>query len=352
MLVRKETMPDDIHGMDVAQGILTATGGMTSHAAVVGAAWASRPWSAPARSRSTSAAKTVGVGGADAEGRRLALVRRADRRSLVGQVPAARARSCRSSTGELKPERSDIYQRFNQLLSWADKFRGSAFAPTPISRIRRRSPTRFGARGIGLCRTEHMFFGEDRIPIVQPMILADNEKDRRAALAELLPLQREDFDGVFKAMDGIAGDDPHARSAAARVPAEARRPDGRDRTRWKRPGQATAPRHRGDGDGCCSASNSCTSSIRCSAIAASGSGSPIRRSPRCRRARSSKPPASREEGREGRARVMIPLVGDVQGAERSEGDRRSASPSEVMKEQGVKVEVPRRDDDRDAARRA
>ena len=85
----------------------------------------------------------------------------------------------------------------------------------------------FGARGIGLCRTEHMFFGEGRIPIVQRMILADNEADRRKALNELLPLQRDDFYGVFKGDARLAGDHPHHRSAAPRVPAQARGPDGR-----------------------------------------------------------------------------------------------------------------------------
>ena len=125
--------------------------------------------------------------------------------------------------GTLKPKQSDIYQRFERLLSWADKFRRLGVRANADLPDQAEIAYAFGARGIGLCRTEHMFFGEGRIPIVQRMILADNEADRRKALDELLPLQREDFYGVFKAMHGYAGDDPHDRSAAARVPARSAR---------------------------------------------------------------------------------------------------------------------------------
>jgi pyruvate,orthophosphate dikinase len=103
---------------------------------------------------------------------------------------------------EMKPEKSDIFRRFNLLLSWADQFRRLGVRANADQPDQAEIAYGFGARGIGLCRTEHMFFGEGRIPIVQEMILADNEKDRRAALAKLLPLQRGDFYGVFKAMHG------------------------------------------------------------------------------------------------------------------------------------------------------
>src|SRR6478672_3694765 len=102
----------------------------------------------------------------------------------------------------MKADQSDIFRRFNLLLSWADKFRKLGIRANADQPDQAEIAYGFGARGIGLCRTEHMFFGEGRIPIVQRMILADNEKDRRAALAELLPLQRGDFYGVFKAMHG------------------------------------------------------------------------------------------------------------------------------------------------------
>ena len=105
-------------------------------------------------------------------------------------------------SGELEPKKSDIYRRFMQILTWSDKYRRMGVRANADQPDQAELAYAFGARGIGLCRTEHMFFGEGRIPIVQRMILADNEKDRRAALAELLPMQRDDFYGVFKAMNG------------------------------------------------------------------------------------------------------------------------------------------------------
>src|SRR5215216_1244041 len=102
----------------------------------------------------------------------------------------------------MKPEQSDIYQRFDKLLKWADKERTLGIRANADLPDQAELAYAFGARGIGLCRTEHMFFGEGRIPIVQRMILATTEADRRAALNELLPMQRGDFYGVFKAMHG------------------------------------------------------------------------------------------------------------------------------------------------------
>jgi pyruvate,orthophosphate dikinase len=102
----------------------------------------------------------------------------------------------------MKPQQSDVYQRFMQLLAWSDRFRVLGVRANADQPDQAELAYAFGARGIGLCRTEHMFFGEGRIPIVQRMILADNEADRRKALDELLPLQRGDFYGVFKGMHG------------------------------------------------------------------------------------------------------------------------------------------------------
>src|SRR5206468_9071435 len=104
--------------------------------------------------------------------------------------------------GKMKPQASEIYQRFNQLLTWADKVRTLGIRANADLPDQAELAYAFGARGIGLCRTEHMFFGEGRIEKVQRMILADNEADRRKALDGLLPLQRSDFYGVFKAMHG------------------------------------------------------------------------------------------------------------------------------------------------------
>ncbi|MGE3520717.1 MAG: pyruvate, phosphate dikinase, partial [Vicinamibacterales bacterium] len=204
ILVRAETVPDDIHGMYVSQGILTATGGMTSHAAVVG--------------RQMGKPSIVGAGALDVdEEARLfhvsgQTVREGDWISfngLTGEVKVAQIATKPSEIlqvlhGQLKPKQSDIYQRFEKILSWADTFRRMAVRANADQPDQAQIAYAFGARGIGLCRTEHMFFGEGRIAIVQRMILADNEKDRRAALDELLPLQRDDFYGVFKAMNGTA----------------------------------------------------------------------------------------------------------------------------------------------------
>jgi pyruvate, orthophosphate dikinase len=202
ILVRRETVPDDIHGMFVAQGILTATGGMTSHAAVVG--------------RQMGKPSIVGAGDLEIdEGRRQVRVngqtiKEGDDVSfngLTGEVKIARVASKPSEIlqvvdGSLPPAKSDIYRRFDKLLTWADKFRRLGVYANADLPDQAALAYAFGARGIGLCRTEHMFFGEGRIPIVQRMILANTEADRRKALDELLPLQRDDFYGVFKAMRG------------------------------------------------------------------------------------------------------------------------------------------------------
>ena len=120
----------------------------------------------------------------------------------VGQVATKPSEILQVLAGEMKPEESDIYQRFSKLLGWADKERTLGIRANADLPDQAELAYAFGARGIGLCRTEHMFFGEGRIEKVQKMILADNEADRRAALDELLPLQRADFYGVFKAMHG------------------------------------------------------------------------------------------------------------------------------------------------------
>jgi pyruvate, orthophosphate dikinase len=202
ILVRRETVPDDIHGMFVSQGILTATGGMTSHAAVVG--------------RQMGKPSIVGAGALEIDESRRQFridgktVKEGDYISfdgLSGEVKIARVGTKPSEilqvlNGTLPAKKSAIYQRFEKLLSWADKVRRLGVYANADLPDQAELAYAFGARGIGLCRTEHMFFGEGRIPIVQRMILAESEADRRKALGELLPLQREDFYGVFRAMHG------------------------------------------------------------------------------------------------------------------------------------------------------
>jgi pyruvate,orthophosphate dikinase len=202
VLVRRETVPDDIHGMFVSQGILTATGGMTSHAAVVGRQMGKPSIVGAGQLEIDERARQFRVGGQT--------VKEGDFISfdgLTGEVKIARVASKPSEIlqvvqGSLQKKDSDIYQRFEKILSWADQYRRMGIRANADLGDQADIAYAFGARGIGLCRTEHMFFGEGRIPIVQRMILADNESDRRKALDELLPLQRGDFYSVFKAMRG------------------------------------------------------------------------------------------------------------------------------------------------------
>jgi pyruvate,orthophosphate dikinase len=202
ILVRKETVPDDIHGMHVAQGILTATGGMTSHAAVVGRQMG-KPSIVGAGSLTISEKnKQFTVDGK--------VVKEGDYVSFdglkgeikLGQMASKPSEILQVVNGQLDAKKSDIYQRFSKILEWADKVRRLGIRANADLPDQAELAYAFGARGIGLCRTEHMFFGEDRLPIVQRMILADNVADRKKAVLELLPMQRSDFYGVFKAMKG------------------------------------------------------------------------------------------------------------------------------------------------------
>lgn len=189
ILVRPETKPDDVHGMLAAQGILTSRGGRTSHAALV-----ARQFGKPAVVGIT----TMDV---DTEQRQFTIGERifkeGDWVSLDGTTGEVFA-------GQIKtmlPDFDDPY--LIQLLKWADSFRelgvwANADYPRDAERARQ-----YGAEGIGLCRTEHMFFETERLPIVQQMILAKTNAERDAALAKLLPFQRQDFIGLFRAMDGL-----------------------------------------------------------------------------------------------------------------------------------------------------
>src|SRR5712692_4736620 len=189
ILVRAETTPEDIHGMEVAAGILTSRGGMTSHAAVV--------------TRGMGKCCVAGAGdiGVDEKAREMRvkgqLFKAGDWISLDGTT--GRVIKGKLGTMAAKPDDPELMK----LMSWAEPFRKlgvRANADIPRDAIQARA---FGAEGIGLCRTEHMFFGEKKLPHMRAMILARSEKDRRAALKKLLPLQRKDFDGVFRAMDGF-----------------------------------------------------------------------------------------------------------------------------------------------------
>jgi pyruvate, orthophosphate dikinase len=188
ILVRVETSPEDIHGMHAAEGILTTRGGMTSHAAVVARGMGKPCVSGAGSIRVDYAAQTMTAGGAT--------LKRGDIITIdgsTGQVLAGRVRM-------MEPALSG---EFGTVMSWADKARRlgvRANADTPNDA---RLAIKFGAEGIGLCRTEHMFFDEDRIRAVREMILADTEGHRRAAIAKLLPMQRADFVELFDIMRGL-----------------------------------------------------------------------------------------------------------------------------------------------------
>jgi pyruvate, orthophosphate dikinase len=188
LLVRWETTPDDIHGMIQAKGILTVHGGMTSHAAVV-ARGMGKPCVAGCDAVSLDLeARTANIGGTQLSEGDVVTIDGGTGNVIVGDVP-------------LVPPQ--INEDFETILGWADEVRRLAVranADTPEDAVRARE---FGAQGIGLCRTEHMFFGEDRLPVVQRMIMADDEEGRRAALDELLPFQQDDFEGIFEAMAGL-----------------------------------------------------------------------------------------------------------------------------------------------------
>jgi pyruvate,orthophosphate dikinase len=202
ILVRKETVPDDIHGMFVSQGILTATGGMTSHAAVVGRQMGKPSIVGAGALEISESGRTFRVDGQTVKEGDYVSFDGLTGEVKLGQVATKPSEILQVIAGQMKPSESDVYSRFDRLLTWADKYRRLGIRANADQPDQAEIAYAFGARGIGLCRTEHMFFGEGRIPIVQRMILADNERDRRTALKELEPLQRGDFYGVFKAMHG------------------------------------------------------------------------------------------------------------------------------------------------------
>jgi pyruvate, orthophosphate dikinase len=188
ILVRVETSPEDIHGMHAAEGILTTRGGMTSHAAVV-ARGMGKPCVAGAGAlRVDYRTQTMTAGGVT--------MKKGDTLTIDGSTGQVLA-------GKVAMRQPELAGEFGTLMKWADasrKLKVRANADTPADA---RAAIKFGAEGIGLCRTEHMFFDEDRIRAVREMILAEDEKARRLALAKLLPMQRADFVALFEIMAGL-----------------------------------------------------------------------------------------------------------------------------------------------------
>lgn len=188
ILVRKETSPEDIHGMAVAEGILTARGGRTSHAAVVARGMGKCCVAGCEAIKVNEKEKEFKVNGF--------MFKEGDFISLDGNT----GRVIKGKISTLEPELS---AEFTELMKWADEIKTlgvRANADTPgDARLARE----MGAEGVGLCRTEHMFFGEERLPYVQQMILAENKEERKKALEKLEPMQRDDFKGILKEMEGL-----------------------------------------------------------------------------------------------------------------------------------------------------
>ena len=203
ILVRHETSPEDVGGMGAAEGILTSTGGMTSHAAVVARGWG----------------KCCVCGASDLKiDYKKGTISAAGKTFKEGDVISLNGSTGRVYEGEITSESSPvvaalvdnkkaaqkhwIFQMYQTISDWSDKFRKINVRTNADSPGDSKNAIAFGAEGIGLCRTEHMFFEGDRITDVRRFILSDNEKDRNKAINKLLPHQRKDFEGIFKAMDG------------------------------------------------------------------------------------------------------------------------------------------------------
>lgn len=188
ILVRVETSPEDIHGMHAAEGILTSRGGMTSHAAVVARGMGKPCVSGAGQIRIDYAKGTLSIGPTTLK---------------AGDFVTIDGGNGQVLLGEIKMQKPELSGEFATLMGWADKVRRlkvRANAETPEDA---KTAREFGAEGIGLCRTEHMFFDEGRIQAVREMILAQDDKGRRAALAKLLPVQRQDFVQLFSIMSGL-----------------------------------------------------------------------------------------------------------------------------------------------------
>ena len=188
ILVREETSPEDIDGMDAAEGFLTARGGMTSHAAVVARGAGKCCIAGAGNVEIDYAARTFAVGGTVVKEGDWVTLDGSTGEVILGQVPVVD---------------SEMSDNFLTLMGWADEFRQLSVrtnADTPDDAVRARA---FGAEGIGLCRTEHMFFGNERIKFMRAMIMASDSEERRHWLDKLLPFQREDFLGIFEAMAGL-----------------------------------------------------------------------------------------------------------------------------------------------------
>ena len=202
ILVREETSPDDIHGMSASQGILTATGGMTSHAAVVGRQMGKPSVVGCAEIKPEEAKRFFNVGKTKVMEGDWISIDGTSGEVLHGQIPTQPSEIIQVIRGDKKPKESKIYQDFTKLLFWADQVRKLKVRANTDTPEDARIALAFGAEGVGLARTEHMFFARERLPFITEMILSETEEERRKALSKLLPFQKKDFYGLFKEMRG------------------------------------------------------------------------------------------------------------------------------------------------------
>ncbi len=203
ILVRDETTPEDFHGLVAARAVLTARGGMTSHAAVVARGMGKCAIVGCQELQLEEGQRSFTVNGNTVKEGDWITLDGATGRVFLGELPTVPSEVMRVTSGALNAAQAPTYQAFHKLMGWADaerrlKVRANADTPRD-ARIARN----FGAEGIGLCRTEHMFFEGDRINAMREMIVARDESGRRLALRKLLPMQRTDFEGIFEAMDGL-----------------------------------------------------------------------------------------------------------------------------------------------------
>jgi len=204
ILVRQDTSPEDVGGMWAAQGILTSTGGMTSHAAVVARGWGKCCICGASDLKIDSAKKQIKVGKKILKAGDWLSLNGSTGNVYVGELPTEASPVVTAvCDGKAAAKKHPIYQMYKVVSDWADEYRKinvRANADSPADAATARA---FGAEGIGLCRTEHMFFEGDRIWDIRSFILAETQKDRESALKKLLPHQRKDFEGLFRAMKGL-----------------------------------------------------------------------------------------------------------------------------------------------------
>ena len=201
VLVRKETSPDDIHGMHAAEGFLTAKGGMTSHAAVV-ARQMGKVCVAGCEDVEVIEEGKVRIGPTVFKEGDYLSINGFTGQVYAGDIPVMDSEIVQVIQGKIAPAKSEKYRYFSTLLRWADEFRALRVRANADIPDQAKIARGFGAEGIGLCRTEHMFFAEDRAPIMQAMILASSREEREKYLEQLLPLQKRDFIGLYRQMKG------------------------------------------------------------------------------------------------------------------------------------------------------